>query len=42
MTLVVLHLLCSCTSAFPSFIAEHHENAAVGILFILIKLGDIK
>jgi hypothetical protein len=42
MTLVVLHLLSSCTAAFPTVIAAHHENAAVGILSLLIKLGHIK
>jgi len=39
MTLIVLHLLSSCTAAHPTVIAARHENAAVGILFLLIKLG---
>jgi len=39
MTLIVLHLLSSCTAAHPTVIAANHENAAVGILFLLIKLG---
>jgi hypothetical protein len=42
MTLIVLHLLSSCTAAHPTVIAARHDNAAVGILFVLIKLGHIK
>jgi len=42
MTLIVLHLLSSCIAAHPTVIAAHHDNAAVGILFVLIKLGHIK
>ena len=39
MTLIVLHLLSSCTAALPSVIAARHDSAAVGILFLLITMG---
>jgi hypothetical protein len=42
MTLIVLHLLSSCTAAHPTVIAARHDNAAVGILCLLIKFGQIK
>jgi hypothetical protein len=42
MTLIVLHLLSSCIAAHPTVIAARHDNAAVGILFVLIKFGHIK
>jgi hypothetical protein len=39
MALVVLHLLSTCTAAFPTVIAARHENAAVGILFLHSQWG---